>query len=393
MKLTYDCKISEKDILTDDTDACLLAELDFNDDSNKLIQGENFSVLKHLLYQKNLSNKIDLVYIDPPFATNTVFRIGETRTSTVSAGLKDNIAYMDSLLGEKYIEFLRQRLILLRELMSDKSSIYLHIDYKIGHYVKLIMDEVFGAKNFRNDITRIKCSPKNFQRRAYGNIKDLILFYTKTDDYIWNDVSVEIDEEDVTKRFNKIDANGRRYTTIPLHAPGETQSGPTGQEWRGIKPPKGRHWRSDPEILEELDKKGLIEWSKTGNPRKIVYADEAIQKGKKLQDIWEYKDLMYPEYPTQKNQELLDLIIKNSSDKDCWVMDCFAGSGTTLVSATNYGRKWIGIDQSEQAISVIKNRLKKIQPNLFMKMRDYQFIDTTNPSLKQTNNLSEYCYQ
>lgn len=389
MKLTYDCKISEKDILTDDTDACLLAELDFNDDSNKLIQGENFSVLKHLLYQKNLSNKIDLVYIDPPFATNTVFRIGETRTSTVSAGLKDNIAYMDSLLGEKYIEFLRQRLILLRELMSDKSSIYLHIDYKIGHYVKLIMDEVFGAKNFRNDITRIKCSPKNFQRRAYGNIKDLILFYTKTDDYIWNDVSVEIDEEDVTKRFNKIDANGRRYTTIPLHAPGETQSGPTGQEWRGIKPPKGRHWRSDPEILEELDKKGLIEWSKTGNPRKIVYADEAIQKGKKLQDIWEYKDLMYPEYPTQKNQELLDLIIKNSSDKDCWVMDCFAGSGTTLVSATNYGRKWIGIDQSEQAISVIKNRLKKIQPNLFMKMRDYQFIDTTNPSLKQTNNLSE----
>jgi len=122
-------------------------------------------------------------------------------------------------------------------------------------------------------------------------------------------------------------------------------------------------------------------------------ADEAIQKGKKLQDIWEYKDLMYPEYPTQKNQELLDLIIKNSSDKDCWVMDCFAGSGTTLVSATNYGRKWIGIDQSEQAISVIKNRLKKIQPNLFMKMRDYQFIDTTNPSLKQTNNLSEYCYQ
>jgi adenine-specific DNA-methyltransferase len=140
------------------------------------------------------------------------------------------------------------------------------------------MDEVFGAKNFRNDITRIKCSPKNFQRRAYGNIKDLILFYTKTDDYIWNDVSVEIDEEDVTKRFNKIDANGRRYTTIPLHAPGETQSGPTGQEWRGIKPPKGRHWRSDPEILEELDKKGLIEWSKTGNPRKIVYADEAIQK-------------------------------------------------------------------------------------------------------------------
>jgi adenine-specific DNA-methyltransferase len=389
MKLTYDCKISEKDILTDDTDACLLAELDFNDDSNKLIQGENFSVLKHLLYQKNLSNKIDLVYIDPPFATNTVFRIGETRTSTVSAGLKDNIAYMDSLLGEKYIEFLRQRLILLRELMSDKSSIYLHIDYKIGHYVKLIMDEVFGAKNFRNDITRIKCSPKNFQRRAYGNIKDLILFYTKTDDYIWNDVSVEIDEEDVTKRFNKIDANGRRYTTIPLHAPGETQSGPTGQEWRGIKPPKGRHWRSDPEILEELDKKGLIEWSKTGNPRKIVYADEAIQKGKKLQDIWEYKDLMYPDYPTQKNQELLDLIIKNSSDKDCWVMDCFAGSGTTLVSATNYGRKWIGIDQSEQAISVIKNRLKKIQPNLFMKMRDYQFIDTANPSLKQTNNLSE----
>jgi len=375
VKLTYDCKISEKDILSDDTDINFLADFDFSNQQNKLIYGENFDILKNLLFQKNMANKIDLVYIDPPFATNTIFRVGENRTSTISSSTDDNIAYMDSLQGEKYLEFLRHRLILLRELMSEQGSIYLHIDYKIGHYVKIIMDEVFGVKNFRNDITRIKCSPKNFQRKAYGNIKDLILFYTKTDKYIWNEIPDDLDEEDIIKRFNKIDKNGRRYTTIPLHAPGETLNGVTGQEWRGLRPPKGRHWRSAPEVLEELDNNDLIEWSSTGNPRKIVYADEAVKKGKKIQDIWEYKDLMYPDYPTQKNVKLLDLIIKNSSNKNSWVLDCFAGSGTTLIAASDNGRSWIGIDQSEEAIKVIQKKLAKEQLSLFEQKNNYDFID------------------
>lgn len=390
MKLIYECKTDEREILKDDTKEFLFGQNKFDINTNNLILGENFQVLKQLLYKYDMANKFDLVYIDPPFSTNTVFRIGNTRTSTISYCSKDEIAYEDSLKGEDYLEFLRQRLILLRELMSERGSIYLHIDYKIGHYVKILMDEIFGTKNFRNDITRIKCSPKNFQRKAYGNVKDLILFYTKSDDYIWNNVSVEIEEKDIIKRFNKIDKNGRRYTTIPLHAPGETKNGATGQKWRGIKPPAGRHWRSEPDVLEKLDKEGLIEWSKTGNPRKIVYADEVSEKGKKLQDIWEFKDYMYPDYPTQKNEKLLDLIIKTSSNKDSLVMDCFAGSGTTLVSASKNERLWTGIDQSEHAVNITQNRLNEMntmQLSMFneIKSLNYNFIKAKD--LKNNKNV------
>jgi adenine-specific DNA-methyltransferase len=151
---------------------------------------------------------------------------------------------------------------MIRELMSDRSSIYLHIDYKIGHYVKVMMDEIFGITNFRNDIARIKCNPKNFKRKGYGNIKDLILFYTKTDDFIWNEPMVQRTDDEVERLFKKIDKDGRRYTTTPLHAPGETKNGVTGQNVERKYPPKGRHWRYDPKVLDELDSQGLIEMVK-----------------------------------------------------------------------------------------------------------------------------------
>ena len=272
---------------------------------NLLIKGENIEALHYLLENKNMKGKVDLVYIDPPFATNGNFTITDGRASTISNSRNGEIAYADKLIGKDFIEFLRERLILLKKLLSEKGSIYLHIDYKIGHYVKIIMDEIFGKNNFRNDITRIKCNPKNFNRKAYGNIKDLILFYSKTNNLNWNDPKISFTDEDIKKLFKKIDKNGRIYATIPLHAPGETENGKTGQEWQGIKPPKGRHWRSKPEVLEELDKKGLIEWSKTGVPRKKIYADE--REGKKIQDIWEFKDPQYPNYPTEKNLNLLKL--------------------------------------------------------------------------------------
>lgn len=223
--------------------------------------------------------KVDLIYIDPPFATNGTFTIGKNRTSTISGSSEDDIAYTDTLVGEDFFEFLRERLILARELLSEQGSIYLHIDYKIGHYVKIIMDEVFGSENFRNDITRIKCNPKNFSRKAYGNIKDLILFYSKSKNPIWNEPYIPYSEEDIAKLYKKIDENGRAYTTVPLHAPGETKDGVTGGEFKGIKPPKGRHWRTAPAELEKLDEQGLIEWSANGVPRRKIFAEE--QKGKK----------------------------------------------------------------------------------------------------------------
>ncbi|MYB68620.1 MAG: site-specific DNA-methyltransferase [Gemmatimonadetes bacterium] len=147
---------------------------------NLLIQGDNIKGLYYLLRERNLQGKIDLVYIDPPFATGSNFTITEDRAATISNSRSGSIAYSDRLTGFEFIEFLRERLLLLRELLSVKGSIYLHIDYKIGHYVKVMMDEVFGMENFRNDIARVKCNPKNFKRIGYGNVKDMILFYSKT---------------------------------------------------------------------------------------------------------------------------------------------------------------------------------------------------------------------
>lgn len=336
------------------------------------MQADNMLGLNYLLNVENLKGKIDLVYIDPPYATGGNFTITDNRANTISSSRKGSIAYMDTLKGADFIEFLRKRLLLIRELLSEEGSIYLHIDYKIGHYVKIMMDEVFGIENFRNDITRIKCNPKNFDRIGFGNVKDLILFYTKSSSPIWNEPREKYTEKDLEKLFPKKDKQGRRYTTVPIHAPGETENGKSNQPFKGINPPEGRHWRTDVAVLEQWDKEGLIEWSSNGNPRKIIYADE--REGKRVQDIWEYKDPQYPVYPTEKNAEMLDLIIKTSSNKNSIVLDCFCGSGTTLKAAQTNGRKWIGIDQSDHAIKTSKEKLDSIKSDLFFVSPNYNII-------------------
>ncbi len=323
---------------------------------NQLILGENRAALHSLL--PDYRGCIALIYIDPPFATNSQFRIGNGRAATISSRHADPVAYTDHLRGDAYLDFLRERLVLLRELLSANGSLYLHIDYKVGHYVKVLLDEIFGPKNFRNDITRIKSNPKNFPRKAYGNIKDLILFYSKSREIIWNDPQIPLSDPDRERLFRKVDAAGRRYTTIPLHAPGETVNGSTGQEWRGMAPPPGRHWRSAPAVLEELDQQGLIEWSPNGVPRKKIYADQ--KPAKRMQDIWEFKDPPYPAYPTQKSQDLLNFIIAASSNPGDLVLDSFCGSGTTLIAAQTQNRRWIGIDNSPQAIAITRQRLAEL---------------------------------
>lgn len=340
-----------------------------------LLHGENGYWLRQLLNHPSYHGKIDLIYLDPPYATNQVFQISENRSSTISRSKNGKTAYSDTLTGAHFLEFLRERLILLRELLSEAGSIYLHIDYKIGHYVKIIMDEIFGIENFRNDITRIKCNPKNFARKGYGNIKDLILFYSKGANPIWNEPKQPYTPEDEIKLFPKKEANGRRYTTIPLHAPGETANGATSQPFLGITPPPGRHWRTDITTLEQWNNNGLIEWSDNGNPRKKIYLDE--QQGKRIQDIWEFKDPQYPVYPTEKNERLLDLIVKTSSLSESIVLDPFCGSGTALVAAQNNNRQWIGIDQSDEAIRVTEQRLRSSESDLFSaNMTNFQIITT-----------------
>jgi adenine-specific DNA-methyltransferase len=339
--------------------------------NNLLIQSENLQGLNYLL-DHGFKGRIDLVYIDPPYATGGNFTITNGRATTISNSKNGDIAYSDTLKGTDFIEFLRARLVLLRELLSDCGSIYLHIDYKIGHYVKVMMDEVFGIENFRNEITRIKCNPKNFDRIGYGNIKDLILFYSKSSNPIWNEPRKKYSEKDLENLFSKKDKNGRSYTTVPIHAPGETENGNSNKPFKGILPPEGRHWRTDVETLEQWDKDGLIEWSSNGNPRKIIYADE--REGMRVQDIWEFKDPQYPSYPTEKNAEMLDLIIKTSSNENSIVLDCFCGSGTTLKSAQILNRQWIGIDESDLAIQATINKIESIEGNLFMPKPEYELI-------------------
>ncbi len=334
--------------------------------NNLLIKADNMVGLNYLLKEKKLKGKIDLIYIDPPFATGGNFTITEGRASTISNSKNGEIAYSDKLLGNDFLNFIKETLLILSELLSEQGSIYLHIDYKIGHYIKILMDEVFGIDNFRNDITRIKCNPKNFNRIGYGNIKDLILFYSKSSQPIWNEPREKYTENDLKRLFPKKNKQGRRYTTVPIHAPGETKNGNTSQSFKGMLPPKGRHWRTDVQTLEQWDKEGLIEWSSKGNPRKIIFADE--REGKRVQDIWEYKDPQYPSYPTEKNSDLLDLVIRTSSNKNSIVLDCFCGSGTTLKVAQINNRKWIGIDQSEHAIKATITKLETIESK-------YEFID------------------
>ena len=315
--------------------------------------GDNLDGLRRIA---DMGIAVDLVYIDPPFATNTDFLIDDHRANTVSASGRP--AYSDRLRGSDYLDALAKRLRAIRAVMSPTGSIYIHIDVKMEHHVRLLMDDVFGPENFRNSITRIKCNPKNFDRYSYGNIKDTIFFYSVSPSQItWNPQREPLSDDDLARLYPHTDSAGRRYTTTPLHAPGVTENGPTGQPWRGMDPPPGRHWRYAPARLDELDAAGLIEWSSTGNPRKVRYASEAA--GKLPQDVWLYKDPQRTKYPTQKNARMLERIIRTSSNPGDTVLDCYAGSGSTLLMAARLGRRFIGMDNAPPAQQVTARRLER----------------------------------
>ena len=320
--------------------------------------GDNLDGLR-LLDEKGI--QVDLVYIDPPFATNNEFLIDDHRANTVSASGRP--AYSDRLRGSAYLDALGERLSAIRGVMSPAASIYVHIDVKMEHRVRVLMDDVFGPENFRNAITRIKCNPKNFDRYSYGNIKDTILFYSVSPSQItWNPQREPLSDDEVARLYPHTDSAGRRYTTTPLHAPGVTENGPTGQPWRGMDPPPGRHWRYPPGKLDELDAAGLIAWSGTGNPRKIRYARDPATgnaAGKLPQDVWLYKDPQRPAYPTQKNASMLERIILTSSNPGDTVLDCYAGSGSALLAAARLARRFIGMDNAPAAREVTERRLER----------------------------------
>ncbi len=328
--------------------------------SNMLILGDNMQVLRQLLRLKDdgrLRNAdgtdgIRLCYIDPPFASQREF-----------TGSRNEKAYIDRVAGAEFVEHLRRRLILIRELLADDGSIYVHLDLKKGHYIKVILDEIFGEQNFRSEISRVKCNPKNFEQAAFGNVHDLIFFYSKSrrspDTVRWNGGREQLVNENQGANL-KYAPDGRPYTTGALHAKG-VRSGQTGRPWRGVAPPPGRHWAYVQEELDRLDADGLVEWSSTGNPRLIQWRDKP--SGKKLQDIWEdFKDPgdRLARYPTEKNLDLLITIVGTSSREGDLVLDAFVGSGTTLEAATRLKRRWIGIDSGKFAIYVSQARLLRL---------------------------------
>lgn len=318
-----------------------------------LIHGENLQQMRDL--EDKCSGRVGLAYIDPPFSTNSTFRVAADRAATISMESGSDVAYEDTVTGKEYFEALKLRLTAAHMLLSERGSLYLHIDSKVAYGLKAILDDVFGADNFRSSISRIKSNPKNFHQRGYGSVKDTILLYTKSDSYVWNEPRVPLG---ATRRrgFGKKDEAGR-YTTAPLHAPGETMDGDTGREWRGMLPPVGRHWRYRRSRLDELDDQGLIEWSRTGNPRQKIYENDVARSGVLLQDVWEFKDPQYPQYPTEKNLEMLEVIIRTSSDPGDTVLDFYCGSGTALLAAARNRRRFIGIDSSDAAIACCTRRL------------------------------------
>lgn len=321
------------------------------DGIKRLYHADNLDVLNLLVNDKNVSGKVTLIYIDPPYNTGGAF---ETRDF--------KLAYDDRFGIQEYLSFMRKRLELMHKLLSDEGSIYVHLDSNMVFHVKVMMDEIFGMQNFKGMITRKKCKSKNFTRRTYGNISDYILFYSKTEDPVWNRPYEEWSDEKILKEYPYIEeGTGRRFKKVPIHAPG-TRNGATGSEWRGMMPPDGKHWQFTPDKLEEMDRNGEIYWSASGNPRRKVYLERSC--GIPVQDIWlDFLDVnnqntLITGYPTEKNIDMLKRIIETSSRPGDLVLDCFAGSGTTLVAAEELGRNWIGVDIGDEAIATIVNRLR-----------------------------------
>lgn len=347
-EISYKGKASKKQLLLEKPKQ-KYEEVFCNQHPNSLFYGDNLDVLRYLIHEAKLKGKVKLVYIDPPYGTNSIFYSRNQKSS-----------YKDDLVGSHFIEFIRRRLILLHEILSEDGSIYVHLDNNMIFEIKLILDEIFGAKNFRGFITRKKCSNKNYTRNTYGNISDYIIYYSKSSNSTWHRATLSWSEEKIKKEYPCIDEEtGRRYKKVPVHAPG-VRNGETGKPWRGKMPPTGKHWQYTPDRLDEFDAKGEIYWSANGNPRRKVFFDK--DKGIPVQDIWTdvqdsvNQNIKITGYPTEKNPFLIERIIKASSNEGDYVLDCFSGSGTTLDVANQLGRKWIGVDNSSEAIRNILKR-------------------------------------
>lgn len=315
---------------------------------NHLIHGDNLRVLESLVAN---GDRFRCVYIDPPFGTEQHFR----RKTT------DDSAYADSESGGRFLAALRERLVLLRDLLTEDGSLFLHLDSSMVAEAKLLLDEIFGRANFRSWLSRRKCSSKNGTRKTFGDITDYILFYSKGPKALWNRPYAPRSDEQEAVDFPKVDPEtGRRFALVPIHAPGR-RNGASGSRWRGMLPPAGKHWQWTPEKLNELDKAGDIYWTRNGTPRRKMWADKS--PGSAIPNLLlDYRDpfnqnFAVTGYPTEKNVDLLGMLIRATTDVGDRVLDCYCGSGTTLAAAQKAGRSWIGIDLGHLAVALSQRRL------------------------------------
>jgi DNA modification methylase len=326
-------------------------------ETNIIYCGDNAEVMRTYLQD----NSVDLIYADPPFFSNKQYEVlwgdgYELRAfeDRWKGGINNYLAWMEPKLRE------------CQRVLKQTGSMYLHCDWHASHHLKVLMDKIFGER-LVNEIVWKRTSAHTGEglMKAYGQVHDVILFYSKGDKYTFIPQYVPLGKDYVEKFYRNVGKDGRHYTLSDLTARG-TRNGESGKPWRGIDPAKnGNHWKTTVSKLDELDKQGRIYFPKKagGMPRYIRYLDE--MKGQVLQDVWmdipnvsaHAKERLG--YPTQKPELLLERIISTSSNAMDIVLDPFCGCGTSIVVANKLGRRWIGIDVSPTACKLMGKRLRK----------------------------------
>lgn len=355
-----------------------------DDFRNRLVWGDNKLALAALLNE--FRGKVNLIYIDPPFDVGADFtmdiQVGEEGTIHKEQSVVEGVAYRDTWGKgtDSYIHMMYERLTLARDLLADNGSIYLHCDWRVNSYMRLLLDDIFGKEYFRNDISWQRNTSHN-DGNKFGCVHDTLLFFVKSDKYVYNRQDIPRTDEDIAIRFPLIEKEtGKRYVSDNLAAAGQGPPRKFGDKI--IAPPPGNHWRYSQENIDKYLSEGRIIFSNNGVPRYKRYSDDIT--GKPVQDMW--TDFMAVSsqsseligYPTQKPEALLERIINASSNLGDLVMDFFCGSGTTLSVAEKLGRRWIGVDLGRYAIHTARKRLIQTQRDLNKASKQYRSFDVYN---------------
>lgn len=353
---------------------------------NRLIWGDNLLAMQALLAQ-GYAGKIDLIYIDPPFLSSADYSFQlsiEGQQVDKEPNIIERLAYTDTWEGgiDSFLDMMYPRLQLIKRLVSDTGSIYLHIDWHVAHYLKIMLDEIFGYANFVNEIIwkRRGGTLNNF--RSYGSTTDTIFLYRKSDDFTFNPLRTKASEEVqeyIKQRFVYDDGDGRLYSRDPVTNPSSNPSPSLTYEYKGYQPPlKG--WAFSRETMEEWDKQGKLYFptDKSQRIRRKTFLDE--YEGQPIQNLWtdiyviNSQAKEYLSYPTQKPESLIERIIEASSNEGDLVADFFCGSGTTMAVAERLGRRWIGCNLDKVGIQVSRNRMvnQQSKPFLLENIGNYQ---------------------